>query len=316
MELSDLRYFYNVAVSRSFSRGAALSHVSPPAISKTIKKLEEELQTQLFVRTTRSVALSPGGEILLQRCRRIFAEVDALGRDLDEAESRIRGPLRIAANEVFSLHLLPAALSALLSQHPELAPSTYEMIPTQIEQRIADGLIDVGFTIGGGGSPQIEYHLLGRSKAVVVAGKSHPLYRRGNIERADLERFPLVAPRFFGLEHLPSLDQFPEDRWHRRIGATIELLQMGIELAAGGTHLGYFPEVSVRPQLHSGRLRTLTGLGATEPFELRALTRKGAPLRPSVQLLIESVERHLRSPGAQRPNLRARRSAPARRRSS
>ena len=44
MELTDLKYFYNVATARSFSQGARISHVSPPAISKSIKKLEEELE--------------------------------------------------------------------------------------------------------------------------------------------------------------------------------------------------------------------------------------------------------------------------------
>ena len=61
MELTDLRYFWNVAHTLSFARGAALSHVSPAAISQAIKKLEGELGTRLFARTTRRVALTESG---------------------------------------------------------------------------------------------------------------------------------------------------------------------------------------------------------------------------------------------------------------
>jgi DNA-binding transcriptional LysR family regulator len=293
MELSSLRYFQNVAISGSMSRGAALSHVSPPAMSKAIRKLEEELECELFVRSTRRVVLSERGALLLARCRRIFEEVDGLRRDLDEAEQRVRGPLRIAANEVFSLDLLPAALTRLVRKHPELVPSTYEMIPTLIERRIAEGLLDVGFTIGGGGAPQVHYRSLGVSPGVLVAGRGHPLYRRGRVTRSALAEQRFVVPRFFGLEHLPSLDQFPE-RWERRIGATIELLRMGVQLAVGGTHLGYFPEVSVRPELADGRLKPLRGLGTSQPFELRVLTREGARPTSGVRLLIAEVERGLR----------------------
>ena len=91
MELTELRYFYNVATTRSFSKGARLSYVSPPAISKAIKKLEEALDAQLLVRTTRRVNLTDRGEILLNHCRTVFEQIDTMRRDLDDADGSIRG---------------------------------------------------------------------------------------------------------------------------------------------------------------------------------------------------------------------------------
>ena len=75
MELTDLRYFFNVATTRSFSKGAKLSFVSPPTISKAIKRLEDELKAQLLVRTTRSVNLTDRGQILMEHCRKLFRQI-------------------------------------------------------------------------------------------------------------------------------------------------------------------------------------------------------------------------------------------------
>src|SRR5688500_20187318 len=71
VELTDLRHFFPVAATGSFGRGARLSHVSPPAVSKAVRKLEDELGARLFQRTTRSVRLTPAGEALRARCERI-----------------------------------------------------------------------------------------------------------------------------------------------------------------------------------------------------------------------------------------------------
>src|SRR5262249_3413838 len=152
----------------------------------------------------------------LERCRQILAGVDAIPRELGEARGAVAGELRIAAMEVFSLDLLPAALGRLVREHPRLVPLTYEMTPDMMERHIADGSIDVGFTIGGSGAPGVAYETLGTSRGVVVCGRVHPLHRSGRVTRADLDRHPFVVPRFFQRPHLPSLDQFPEALAPRR----------------------------------------------------------------------------------------------------
>ena len=289
MELTDLRYFHHVAASGSFSEGARRSHVSPPAISKTIRKLEDELGMALFVRTTRRVALTPAGEALRRRAERVLAEVSGIAEDLESLSGAVRGEIRVGAMEVFSLDVLPAAIVRVVRAHPAVVPFAHEMAPERMEELLADGKLDVGLTVGGGGARGIEYRALGRSPGVLTCGKGHPLHRSGRVRAADLREHPSVVPRFLGLEHAPVLDQFPDRRFPRRVGATIELLQMGIELVPSGVNLGYFPEMSVRRHLASGRLKALRGLSVAPPFELRALLRRGVPLRPAVRALLDEV---------------------------
>lgn len=215
VELNDLRYFFAAAAAKSFSQAALDVHVSPAAVSKAVKKLEEEMGAALFVRTTRSVALTDAGAALFLRCKTIFAEIDAAKDDIAELGDGLAGRLRVAAMEVFSMDILPRALASFLQEAPAVVVHCHEMVPARMEQLLLDGKLDVGFTVGGGSSRRIAKTTLGTSPAVVVVGRRHPLYTRaktkGRVGTAELARHRWVVPRFLGLEHLPPIDQYPDD---------------------------------------------------------------------------------------------------------
>ncbi|MBI3074001.1 MAG: LysR family transcriptional regulator [Deltaproteobacteria bacterium] len=291
MELTDLRYFWHAATVGSFLGAAEVAHVTPPAISKAIKRLERDLNVALFVRSTRRVVLTPGGETLRAHAERILRDVDELRLEVAGGSVEVRGDLHIAAMEVFSTQLLPDALARLVKKHPRVRPMAYEMIPERMEELLAQGRLDVGLTIGGGTRPEIHYQKLGHSEGVLVCGRGHPLYRRGRITPAQLATFPSVVPRFLGAEHLPPLDQFLD--LPRHVGATIELLQMGVSLALSGQFLAYFPQITIAAQLRNGSLKALRGLPRGRPFDLRALTRVGVRPRPAASQLIETLAARL-----------------------
>jgi DNA-binding transcriptional LysR family regulator len=290
MELSHLRYFLHVAQSGSFNRGARRAHVSAPAMTKAIQKLEDELGARLFERTTRRVTLTEAGLAVLARARAAIHQVEDIARDLEELEDTVAGELRIGAMEVFSIRVLPRSISALVAEHPKVRPIAYEMHPESIERALAEGLLDVGLTIGAPGSKEVNAERLGRSPGRIVCGRGHPLYRSRRISRAALLEHAFVVPRFFQREHLPSLDQFPEDRYPRRVGATIELLQMMVELTIAGTYLGYFPELSVAHHLATRDLVSLRGLTDLPSFDLWAWTRQGTTPKRAVAHLLRAVE--------------------------
>src|SRR5687768_1800714 len=98
-------------------------------MTKAIQKLEDEVGARLFERTTRRVLLTEAGETLLRRARSVLAEVDEIKKDLDDIEARVSGDLRIGAMEVFSLHVLPRAISKLVARHPGVVPLSFEMHP-------------------------------------------------------------------------------------------------------------------------------------------------------------------------------------------
>jgi DNA-binding transcriptional LysR family regulator len=85
MDFRNLRYFVAVAEERGFRRAAQRLHVSQPAVSQQVRKLEEDLGVQLIERTPRRVALTPAGEAFLVEARRILQQVDHARRSLEVA---------------------------------------------------------------------------------------------------------------------------------------------------------------------------------------------------------------------------------------
>ncbi len=297
MELSHLRYFFHVATARSFVRGARAAFVTPPALSKAVRGLEKELGVALLERSTRHVRLTRAGEVVLERCRRILEEAESLRRDAATASREIKGELRIAAMEVFSIDLLPIALTHLVKAHPGVVPLVYEMGPEDLRLALSRGLLDVGFSVGGQSTADVSRDVLGLSVACIVSGPDHPLHRHKRVTPATLATQSWVVPRFFGRPPFPSLDQFPDEKYPRAIGATIELLQAGIKLAGGGAYLGCFPEISIRRELNDGSLLRIKRAPRVPPFELAVFTRRNTTPSPAVEALITLMRKVL----AERP---------------
>src|SRR5437588_3777315 len=95
MELRQLRYLVALADERQFTRAAAREHVAQPALSQQIRRLEDELGVPLVERTTRHVAVTDAGELLVARARRILAELEAANDELLAIKGLERGRVRV-----------------------------------------------------------------------------------------------------------------------------------------------------------------------------------------------------------------------------
>jgi DNA-binding transcriptional LysR family regulator len=74
------------------------------------------------------------------------------------------------------------------------------------------------------------------------------------------------------------------------VGATTELIQLGVQMTIDGAYLGYFPEVTINCHIARGELKVLTGLKPGRPFLLEAITRKGSTPRAAVRILVEQLK--------------------------
>lgn len=287
LQLFDVRYFLDAVDGGSLLAGAKRSRVTPAAMTKALHRLESALGVRLMSRSTRGARLSADGERLVGPLRGLLEHAEKVRDEAAGKRPSLRGDLRVLAMEVFSTYLLPRAITAVVRAHAGLVPKTYESIPERMVELVGSARADVAFTIGSPQSPAVRTVPLGRSPGVLVCGRSHPLRRKRPLRAADVARHPSVVPRFWGAEHLPSLDQFPDERWPRAVGATIELMQMGIALVEEGAFLGYFPEITVRDKLTQGSLVRLLSPPAP-PFELVALLPASGS-RPGADALVEAM---------------------------
>jgi DNA-binding transcriptional LysR family regulator len=197
MELRQLRYLVALADECHFTRAAAREHIAQPALSQQISRLEAEVGLALVERTTRKVALTGAGELLVARARHILSELDAAQAELQTLAGVQGGRLSVGA-----LHTMgPVDLSLLLASfhrnHPAVELTVREQSSEELAEMLRDDVIDLAFLsvterIQRRG---LELHPLVSEELVLAVPAQHPLAGRGVVRMADLAGEPFVAFR-------------------------------------------------------------------------------------------------------------------------
>ncbi len=145
MELRHLRYFAAVAETRHFGRAAERLHLAQPALSQSVRQLEAELGTPLFVRTTRQVSLTPAGEFLYDEARSVLAAVEDGVRGVRRIADGRLGLVRIAFTGTAAFSQLPRVARLVKRELPGVALEIHAdlLTPTQT-QRLVSGRLDLG----------------------------------------------------------------------------------------------------------------------------------------------------------------------------
>src|SRR5260370_5554233 len=123
MDLVRLRYFKPAEKTLLFRRGAGFLNVSQPPLSKSIKTLEDELGTQLFLRSKRRVELTPAGEVLLKRCEKIFQELEDAKAEVKRYSRGEKGTIRIGCEDGTTFSVLPPVLQTFRRRYPAISCS-------------------------------------------------------------------------------------------------------------------------------------------------------------------------------------------------
>ena len=108
MNLRDLQYLVALADHRHFGRAAAACFVSQPTLSTQVRKLEEELGVPLFERAPRKVMLTPAGRDMVERARRILAEVEQMKESARRTRDPEAGTVRLGMFPTLGPYLLRA----------------------------------------------------------------------------------------------------------------------------------------------------------------------------------------------------------------
>ncbi|KWR70620.1 LysR family transcriptional regulator [Arthrobacter sp. W1] len=196
MELRQLRYFIAVAEEMHFNRAAERLHIAQPALSQQIQRLERNLKTQLFVRTTRSVEITDTGRVLLEAARRVVSEADRAQSQVELATQGTTGLLRVGFVSSAALFMLPVMVNRMHEQLPQVRFQLQENTTERQVQELLEGQLDVGIVREIEPIYGITAIALRRESLIVAVPESHPLAGRSNAPLAELagEEF-VVFPR-------------------------------------------------------------------------------------------------------------------------
>ncbi|GAB3826049.1 LysR family transcriptional regulator [Kribbella italica] len=213
MESRALRYFVAVGEELNFARAAERLGISPPPLSRAIRKLEDELAVTLFERTTRAVVLTDAGVVLLDEARGALSALDAAGR---RAQRAAESKLVLAVKADSDAGMLEVLL-ANYADDPAATPVVVQFCGWgEQAQLLRDGYADAALIPEPFDRTGLDAETIATERRVVALAAHHPLAARTEIELADLGLSPeplelqgqldeLVAQ--YGVRDLPQLLQ-------------------------------------------------------------------------------------------------------------
>jgi DNA-binding transcriptional LysR family regulator len=197
MELRQLRYLLALAEDRHFTRAAAREHIAQPALSQQIRRLEDEIGLALVQRTTRRVALTEAGELLVARARRILAEVDAAQTELQGLRGVQTGHVTVGAMHTMGPVDVSLALAIFHERHPGVELTVREQSSEELAEMLRVDELDLAFLSV---TERIESHGLGLQQLVceelvAVLPTNHRLARRRRVRMAELSDEEFISYR-------------------------------------------------------------------------------------------------------------------------
>lgn len=183
MELRHLQAFHHVADCLSFRRAAERLHVAQPALTRTIKDLEAEIGVTLFFRTTRSVNITPAGQVFREATVEVVKQLNTAVALTKNFKSRGKGTLTIGYNDFAIYGLLPEILKIFRTRYPAIQVKLLSMYSRDIRDQLLNGSIELGclLPIGDSTSRRLSSVCIRRERLVAAVPARHALARARKI---------------------------------------------------------------------------------------------------------------------------------------
>jgi LysR family hydrogen peroxide-inducible transcriptional activator len=186
LTLRQLEYAVAVADTLGFHRAAERCHVSQPTLSAQVAQLEAALGVRLFERDRRRVLVTPAGEELVGRARRVLLEAEDLAAAAARARDPFSGELRVGVIPTVAPYLLPEVTPLLAERYPRLRPVFREARTAELVAELDRGGLDAGLlALVDELEPYVRVEVL-KDPFVVAMPKGHPLARKARVGLAEL----------------------------------------------------------------------------------------------------------------------------------
>ncbi|MFN3287471.1 MAG: LysR family transcriptional regulator [Sphingomonadaceae bacterium] len=196
MELRQLRHFQEIVRCASFGQAAQKLNITQPALSKSIRNLEQSLGCQLFERHPSGVTTTEHGAVFLDYASLVISELNRAIEELDSLSGRGRGVVRVGAGSTMMRYLLPQAVRRFMAQAEGNSVSFRQGLKDELLAMLRRGDIDimVGSVNPDTLADDLRHEPVMRDRLVLVADRAHPLVGAGPVAMAALHEVSWVLP--------------------------------------------------------------------------------------------------------------------------
>lgn len=291
MELRHLRHFAAVVDAGNLSRAAERVFISQPALTRSIKNLEDLVGAILLERRPRGIVPTPAGDALYRYARLMLNEAARAQAEVKAVQAGASGELAVGIAAMFSDHIVDRAVAAVCSEGRDVALTVTQGFLEELVDALREGRIDLIFSnlstmalpADVDVEPVLDLH------AYVYASNTHPMAGRNDIDKEMLlaERWVIVDQphmRDF-LDHYFSADGLAAPDFVVRTNS----LNLIRSLIAKGGFIGILPEHLIQRRTRPGAVTRLDAPGCPIVRKAGIITRKSMPERPVVQLFIAEL---------------------------
>lgn len=187
MNLQDLRYLVALADEGHFGRAAEACYVSQPTLSTQVKKLEDELDVQLFERTNKHVMPTPLGREIIAQARVVLEEVAKMRQLAQHGRDPMAGPLRLGVIPTLGPYLLPHLVPQIRAMYPKLKLYLREELTLNLLDQLHAGELDALLLALPIDSEGFEVVALFREPFILAVPAGDPLTRKRQVRQSDLQ---------------------------------------------------------------------------------------------------------------------------------
>jgi DNA-binding transcriptional LysR family regulator len=292
MELRHLRHFAAVVELGNLSKAADKVFISQPALTRSIKNLEDLVGATLLERRPRGVVPTPAGATLYEYARLMLNEAARARAEIKAIAAGAKGHLAVGMAAMFADHIVDRAVARVCADDADVSMTVRQGFLEELVEALADGRLDVIFSnLGQGQLPdELAVESVYELRAYAYAGAGHPLVGRKRLTKEDLldARWAVVdqphmadfLDRYFSADGLPA---------PRHVVRTNSLNLIRSLLTTGG-FVGILPEHLIRLRARRGEIRRLDAPDCPVVRKAGLITRKGAPPRPLLTQFVAELK--------------------------
>jgi len=285
-DLADLRAFVALAELESFRAAAEALHLSQPALSRRIGKLEDALGVRLFDRTTRSVNLTAVGRDFSRKARELLDELENTLLGIRDVAAKRTGEVTVACVPSAVFYFLPGVMKQYHERYPKIRVRVVDEDANAVLSTVIRGEADFGLNFIGTQEPEIEFEPVLKEPFVAACRRDHPIARKRRTTWAELnEHQYMTVAKSSGnrlLIDLALTDIPARPRWFyevRHVSTLVALVEAGLGVAA-------VPRLAMPLTDHA----TLVSVPLVDPAITRTvglIRRRGRSLSPAAQQLYD-----------------------------
>lgn len=287
MELRNLATFVRAAELRSFSQAARQLGYSQSAVSMQISQLETELETSLFDRVGKTIALTPQGAKFYEYAQNILRMTEN-ARSMMKNSAVVSGQLRIAMAESVCMSLFPGVLSKFCSMYPDVQLTIQSGTTGEMFRALAQNDVDMVYHLDNQiYRPDLVIPLMRPTPVIFAASSAHPLAGKAQVALKECLEYPFILTEK-GMSYRSHLDN-----QLARLGLAIEpFLEIGntdviIRLLNGNNWVSFLPEFVARDGIARGDIVRLDVVGIDVELYRQLIYHKGKWITPAMQAMID-----------------------------